>query len=32
MEKKSAKIKKSRTEQMKLWRKYSLGVLALKKP
>jgi len=31
LEKGSAKIKKSRTEHMKLWRKHSLGVLALKK-
>jgi hypothetical protein len=31
MEKGNAKIKKSRTEQMKLWRKHSLGVLALKR-
>jgi len=32
IEKGSAKIKESRTEQMKVWRKYSPGVLALKKP
>jgi hypothetical protein len=31
LEKWGAKIKKSRTEQMKLWRKHSLGVLALQK-
>jgi hypothetical protein len=31
LEKGNANIKKSKAEQMKLWRKHSLGVLALKK-
>jgi len=31
-EKGSAKMKKSRAEPTKLWRKHSLGVLALKRP